>query len=65
MAAWVLSFAGTAFVAAPAAYVAVTHTQLWDLSPSGQADFALCSELMELGATALLLLFVTSRWLPA
>lgn len=61
MALWVLTFIVTAFAAAPAAYVAVTHTPLWELGPEGQADFALWSEVMELGATALLLWGVTSR----
>lgn len=61
MAAWVATFVGTAFLAAPALYVGVTKTPLWEMGPAQQADFALCSELLELAATAGLLWFVTSR----
>ena len=61
MAAWVVTFVGTAFLAAPALYVGVTRTPLWELGPSGQADFALWSELLEAAVTAGLLWFVTSK----
>jgi len=36
MAAWVATFLGTAFVAAPASYVAVHHVSLFELGPAGQ-----------------------------
>jgi hypothetical protein len=62
MAAWVAGFLLTAFVAAPATYIKATGQAPWDLGPAGQADFALCSELLEMGVTAALLLFVVSRW---
>jgi hypothetical protein len=61
MAAWVAGFIGTAFVAAPFAYIKATGQAPWELGPAGQADFALCSELLEMGVTAALLWFVVSR----
>lgn len=62
MAAWVATFGLTAFFAAPASYVALHGgTPLSELTPSGQADFALWSELLELAATAALLWAVVER----
>ncbi|GBF93044.1 CAAX amino terminal protease [Raphidocelis subcapitata] len=61
MAAWAAAFVATAFIAAPALYTAATGARVWDLGPAQQADFALWSEVLELGVTAGLLWFVTSR----
>lgn len=62
MGAWVVGFLATAFFAAPATYVALHGgMSLGELGPSGQADFALWSELLEIGVTAGILWFVVSR----
>lgn len=61
MAAWAGGFVVTAFLAAPAAYVAATRTPLWELGPAGQADFAFWSEVMELAVTMGLLWAVARK----
>lgn len=47
MAIWVATFAGSAFLVMPAAYTAIVGKPLWELSPAGQADFALWSEFVQ------------------
>jgi hypothetical protein len=61
MAAWVASFAVTAFLIMPAAYTAVVGKPLWELSAAGQADFALWSEIAEAFVTFGLIASVASR----
>lgn len=62
MAAWVFTFAGTAFFAAPASYIALHGgAPLSELGPAGQADFALWSEILELAVTGALLYAVVAR----
>lgn len=61
MAAWVASFAATAFFIMPAAYTAIVGKPLWELSAAGQADFALWSEIVEAFVTFGILATVASR----
>ncbi|KAF8071353.1 hypothetical protein HT031_001437 [Scenedesmus sp. PABB004] len=61
MAVWAAGFAGTAFLAVPALYVAASGVPLSELGPAGQADFALWSEVAELAVTAAILGSVAAR----
>ena len=55
MAAWVVGFAGTAFLLVPAIYTRAAGVPLWELPPEAQAAFALWSEIAELAMTAAVL----------
>lgn len=65
MAAWTISFAGTAFVLMPFAYTRIVGMPLWELTAAGQADFALWSEIVELVVTFAILGSVAARWVNA
>lgn len=61
MAVWVATFAGSAFLVMPAAYTAIAGKPLWELSPAGQADFALWSEIVEAVLTFAILASVAAK----
>lgn len=65
MAVWTLSFAGTAFLLMPLAYTRIVGMPLYELSPAGQADFALWSEIVELVVTFAVIGSVVARYKPA
>lgn len=46
----------------PAAYTALVGKPLWDLTPAGQADFALWSEILEVFVTFGIVGSVAARW---
>lgn len=52
----------TAFLVMPAAYTALVGKPLWDLTPAGQADFALWSEILEVFVTFGIVGSVAARW---
>lgn len=58
---FVAGSAGTSFLVMPTAYSAVVGKPLWDLSPAGQADFALWSEIVVTFVTFGILANVASR----
>lgn len=61
MATWLVGFAGTAFLIMPFIYTRITGVPLWELGPSGQADFALWSEIVESVVTFGILAVVAAR----
>eukprot|EP00878_Enallax_costatus_P024663 GHUV01026339.1.p1 GENE.GHUV01026339.1~~GHUV01026339.1.p1 ORF type:complete len:161 (+),score=8.45 GHUV01026339.1:375-857(+) len=61
MATWILGFAGTAFIIVPYFYTRAVGQPLWELGPSGQADFALWSEIVESVVTFAILGVVAAR----
>eukprot|EP00878_Enallax_costatus_P046627 GHUV01056866.1.p1 GENE.GHUV01056866.1~~GHUV01056866.1.p1 ORF type:complete len:189 (+),score=11.30 GHUV01056866.1:770-1336(+) len=62
MATWILGFAGTAFIIVPYFYTRAVGQPLWELGPSGQADFALWSEIVESVVTFAILGVVAARF---